>query len=72
MYVCICKEVTDRDIKRAVAQGACTLRDLRNTLGVATECGRCGDCARSVLKEAKQTLQEESYCRPTSNGLSLV
>jgi|APFre7841882724_1041349.scaffolds.fasta_scaffold110911_3 bacterioferritin len=29
MYVCICRQVTDRDIHDAVAQGACRMRDLR-------------------------------------------
>ena len=30
MYVCICRQVTDRDIHDAVAQGACRMRDLRD------------------------------------------
>lgn len=53
MYVCVCKAVTDRDIRDAVAEGATTLRDLRRTLGVSTGCGRCAPCARDVLEESK-------------------
>ena len=41
MYVCVCKAVTDRQIREAVFDGARTLRDLRKQLGVASECGRC-------------------------------
>ncbi len=52
MYVCLCRGVTDREIRNEVDKGATHLRDLRRELGVATECGRCASCARTVLKEA--------------------
>lgn len=54
MYVCICRQVTDRDIRDAVAQGACRMRDLREQLGVSMQCGKCANCAHAVLKEARQ------------------
>ena len=52
MYVCLCNAVTDREIRGAVKLGARSLVDLRETLGVATCCGRCSDCARTVLAES--------------------
>ncbi|MFL0797877.1 MAG: bacterioferritin-associated ferredoxin [Cellvibrionaceae bacterium] len=52
MYVCVCNAVTDSHIKVAVAEGASTMRDLRNQLDVATCCGKCGTCAKKVLNEA--------------------
>ena len=52
MYVCVCHAVTDGQIREAVGQGLCTLRQLNAALGVASGCGRCVDCARSVLEEA--------------------
>lgn len=52
MYVCVCKAVTDGQIREAVDQGCCTMRCLRNELGVATQCGRCAVTAREVLDEA--------------------
>ena len=51
MYVCVCNAITDREIRNAVSLGATSLADLQATLGVATNCGRCGDCARDVLAE---------------------
>ena len=51
MYVCICNEVTDREIKHATNTGACSMKDLRNSLNVATTCGRCADCAKGLLTE---------------------
>jgi len=52
MYVCVCNAVTDSEIRGAVALGARSLGDLSATLGVATCCRRCTDCARSVLDDA--------------------
>ncbi|MCC7326711.1 MAG: (2Fe-2S)-binding protein [Burkholderiales bacterium] len=52
MYVCVCNAVTDREIRDAVKRGVRTLGDLSATLGVATCCGRCTDCAQQVLAEA--------------------
>ncbi|NQD37199.1 bacterioferritin-associated ferredoxin [Permianibacter sp. IMCC34836] len=50
MYVCLCKAVTDRQIREAVEQGASSMRDLARELGVATQCGKCGCDARELLK----------------------
>lgn len=53
MYVCLCKSVTDHEIRRMVHQnGLTTLRQLRDELGVTTQCGRCACSAKEVLKEA--------------------
>lgn len=53
MYVCICHSVTDRDILQAADKGAASLQDLSEELNVATCCGRCADCAKNLLKEAR-------------------
>jgi len=53
MYVCVCKAVTDRQIRQAAADGARTLKDLRRELGVTRDCGRCASCAHECLKEAQ-------------------
>jgi bacterioferritin-associated ferredoxin len=53
MIVCICHRVSDRDIQRHV--GACASFDeLQIETGVATRCGRCGDCAQQVFHEARR------------------
>lgn len=52
MYVCVCHAVTDSDIGAAVAEGCCSLRELRDRLGVTSCCGRCASCARSVLQKS--------------------
>lgn len=52
MYVCLCRGITDRDIRRAVDCGASSMRDLRQDLGICSDCGKCGVCANQVLREA--------------------
>jgi bacterioferritin-associated ferredoxin len=59
MYVCLCKAVTDGQIRQAVCAGACTMRELRACLGVATECGRCGSHASRLLAETLNNPQSE-------------
>lgn len=57
MYVCICKAVTDTMIQDAVReQGCCSMRELRDCLGVAGQCGRCAPDARQVLDATLQEL----------------
>jgi bacterioferritin-associated ferredoxin len=49
MIVCICKAVSDRQIRAAVKDGADSLRDLTRELGVGTCCGKCLPEAKSAL-----------------------
>ena len=52
MYVCICHEVTDRDIKHAANRGASSMKDLRESLNVSSSCGRCSSSVKELLKES--------------------
>lgn len=52
MYVCLCKGVTDHQIRVEVNDGADSLRDVSRRLGVATQCGKCAGCARQVIRDA--------------------
>lgn len=51
MYVCVCAAVTERQIHQATLSGARTLQDLRESTGVAVECGRCVSCAKRCMRE---------------------
>lgn len=51
MYVCICKQVTDHQIREVCSQGSRRIADLREKLGVASECGKCGKHALSIVSE---------------------
>jgi bacterioferritin-associated ferredoxin len=53
MYVCICRAVTEGEIKAALDEGIRTMRELRQGLGVASECGKCGRCALRLLRQVE-------------------
>jgi bacterioferritin-associated ferredoxin len=52
MYICLCRSITDKQIREAVKRGACSMRDLNAQLGVATQCGKCTRHARALLPQA--------------------
>lgn len=67
MYICVCHAVTESDIDGAIASGCCSLRQLREELGVGATCGRCTRCARDTLKES---LQAHPACKPAALQLA--
>lgn len=50
MYVCLCKAVTDRQIKEFVNAGAGSFEEVCKELGVASQCGRCSQLAKSIVE----------------------
>ena len=56
MYVCLCNNVTERDIDKAVRDGARTLQCLAESLAVSTCCGQCACFAEERLQAALNTL----------------
>jgi bacterioferritin-associated ferredoxin len=64
MIVCVCNNISDREIRQAVDLGLSTMAELRSDLGVATCCGKCVSCAREVLHthlESKVQVTELSF-----------
>lgn len=57
MYVCICKAVSDHDIRHAVAEGACCFEDVQARTGCATCCGCCEPEAREVCEASLESVQ---------------
>jgi len=61
MYVCLCHNVTDTQIRHLVrTEGVSSMRELRAQLGVATQCGKCAQCARHVLNDALADVSAEA------------
>jgi bacterioferritin-associated ferredoxin len=59
MYVCLCKGITDSQIRAAIQDGASSFRDVRKSLGVASQCGKCGMQTREILREFLQDSTNE-------------
>ena len=55
MIVCVCKAVSEKQIRTAVKGGANSLRDLTRQLGVGTCCGKCLPEAKSALAASLKT-----------------
>ena len=51
MIVCVCNNVSDRDIAREAANGCPTFGQLQMRTGVAAGCGACHDCAHETFRE---------------------
>ena len=51
MYVCICKAVTDTEIRAAADDGVHDLEQLAETLGAGTGCGCCRESAQAGIDE---------------------
>lgn len=51
MIVCVCNNVSEKNIRHAVEGGMTTVSELRANLDVGTCCGKCVSCARQVLRE---------------------
>lgn len=51
MYICVCQGVTDHQIRAAAQEGVASIDELRDSLGVASRCGKCSALAADVLHE---------------------
>lgn len=58
MYVCLCEGVTDGQIREAIYEGCCSYREVRETLGVASQCGKCACLAKQVVRETLSEVQQ--------------
>ena len=55
MIVCVCNNISDREIRQAVDLGLSSMAELSRDLGVGTCCGKCTSCARKVLDTHLET-----------------
>jgi bacterioferritin-associated ferredoxin len=68
MYVCICKAVTDKQIRQSVGEGVASYTELQKVLSVGLQCGKCCDEAQDILEEA---IVESASSRPTVSATVL-
>ncbi len=51
MYICVCKAVTDKQIKVAIDKGARTRKQLYQCTGAGDVCGKCTRHIKQMLDE---------------------
>jgi bacterioferritin-associated ferredoxin len=49
MYVCICRAVTEAQVRNCIADGACTIEDVGDRCDAGTGCGSCIDRIATLL-----------------------
>lgn len=52
MIVCICRRISDRDIRRAAGEPFGSFEAWRESTGLGACCGNCLDCARETWETA--------------------
>jgi bacterioferritin-associated ferredoxin len=52
MYVCLCTGATSHCVAKAVAQGACTSKQVAAACGAGSDCGRCRLTVRAIISAA--------------------
>ena len=78
MIICICRGKSDRDIARAIDNGASTVRDLQRC-GIGDQCGSCHNSLRGMLAQAQAAAAAAAStpvpcpaCLPTEAAATLV
>ncbi len=61
MIVCICHNVSDKAIRKAIASGAESLHQVRSQLNLGSCCGKCLPCAKTIVRESL----EDARCTTT-------
>ena len=52
MLVCHCRGISDRQIRRAIRDGATSVREVARETGAGMRCGGCRSNVKSVVAEA--------------------
>jgi len=60
MYVCICRQVTDHQIRDICRGGSSNFTDIQAQTGIACECGKCGKLAQTIVKEFSKSGADSS------------
>jgi bacterioferritin-associated ferredoxin len=66
MYICICKAVTDTQLRTAIDEGVCTRRQLTHCFGVGKDCGKCNKEIKELLKQGNQQTSIYPMTVPTT------
>lgn len=60
MYICLCKAVTDSQIRTAIDQGMCTRKKLTHCFGLGKDCGKCNQEVNALLEQNIIPIQQFS------------
>lgn len=49
MYVCLCRGITDKQVRDAAQSGHQSVEDMREALGIASQCGQCSGLVEELI-----------------------
>jgi bacterioferritin-associated ferredoxin len=64
MIVCLCRGVSDRTVRAAIAAGAQTRDEVKEACGAGTDCGQCGADLADLVEDIRGTSQQERSASP--------
>jgi len=53
VYVCLCRAVTDRKVRKSIRRGARTVEDIGVACGAGTGCGGCRPELEALLRDPR-------------------
>ena len=65
MYICVCKAITESDIRNACQEGVSPMRELRLATPCSSQCGRCAGSARAILSQLNEEFNAVTNVRPS-------
>lgn len=60
MIVCVCANVTERQLEAVIRDGATTMKEVARRCGAGAGCGTCRAHVRECLRQARDTSVEQS------------
>ena len=63
MIICICRGKSERDVMKAIDNGASTVRDLQRC-GIGDQCGSCHNALKAMLARAAAAPPSASETQP--------
>ena len=67
MYICLCKDITDHQLRESIRQGACDFSQVRRRCKVGAKCGKCMQEARTIVQNE---LLAQNQCGQAACGAS--
>jgi bacterioferritin-associated ferredoxin len=68
MLICLCKAVSDRQVRQALSEGASSVRDVARACdaGTGKGCGACLSTIRSLVRETEDACQNHERSTPSA------
>ena len=70
MIICLCRGVSDSEIKSTIREGACTLKEVEDMCDAGSSCGSCHAQILSLIRE-ENALDKKVTCAIESSIFSI-